>query len=108
MSQIFKHRPPNELLENLLKHIAYEIESNIYMVNNESFKKGMYTEIIPAFVENCKQYYFLSKRRYLERKLTYQSFITILRQICKHNNISYRSEVKYNHSEYGIVYTVSL
>ena len=65
MSQIFKHRPPNELLENLLKNIAYQTEPNIYMVNNESFKKGMYNDIIPVFIENCKQYYFLSKRTYL-------------------------------------------
>ena len=34
-------------------------------------------------------YYHNSKKKYLERKLTYNSFTTVLRQICNFNNITY-------------------
>ena len=84
--QIFKNNVPNELLHELLNDICFKNEK-YYTFNVESFKKGIFKESIPKFLENCIQYYHLSKRKYLERKLTYRSFTTILRQICKANNI---------------------
>jgi len=103
--QIFKNNVPNELLDELLNDICFKNEK-YYTFNVESFKKGVFKESIPKFLENCIQYYHLSKRKYLERKLTYRSFTTILRQICKANNITYTSQIKYDKSTYGIVYYI--
>jgi len=108
-SQIFKNLIPNKLLSNLLENIAIKKENeNCYIVNNDSYKKGIFKESITKFIEDCKPYYHLSKRKYLERKLTYNSFTTILRQICNANKITYKSQIKYDKSTYDIIYYIYL
>jgi len=104
-NQIFKKNIPTEFLFNLLDTIAMKNEKH-YTFNIESFKKGMFKETIPTFIEECKYYYHISKQKYLERKITYNSFITILRQICNFNKIKYTSQIKYDKSKYDIVYYV--
>jgi hypothetical protein len=104
-SQIFKTQIPNQLLINLLEENAVKSEK-CYVVNNNVYKKGIFNESIPKFIAECRQYYFLSKRKYLDRKLTYNSFITILRQICNVNKITYTSKIKYDKSVYDIEYHI--
>jgi hypothetical protein len=105
MSQIFKEKLPNSLLFELLNNLCIK-NNNYYIFNYESYKKGLYNENIPKFIENCKLYYYKSKQKYLEKKQTYNSFVTILRQICKNNNITYLSKLVYNKSEYNIDFYV--
>jgi hypothetical protein len=104
-TQIFKKKINTTLLYDLLDKIAFKSEK-FYMFNNESFKKGLIQENIPQFLEECKEYYHLSKQKYLERKLTYNSFTTILRQICKYNKITYTTQIKYDSSTYNIMYFI--
>ena len=104
-SQIFKNNIPNEMLFNLLDKLCLKEDSS-YTFNIVAFKKGVYNEDIQQFIVECTPYYYLSKRKYLERKLTYNSFITILRQICKYNKITYTTEIKYDKSLYDIVYYI--
>jgi hypothetical protein len=104
-SQIFKNNVPIDLLFNLLDKICPKNEKH-YVFNSISFKKGLYTGDIVTFFENCKSYYHISKRKYLEKKLTYNAFTTVLRQICKNNNITYTSQIKYDKSKYDILYYI--
>jgi hypothetical protein len=106
-SQIFKNPIPNELLIKLLDEIAIKTEK-CYVINNNSYKKGMFKDVISNFIIECTPYYHLSKRKYLERKLTYNAFITIIRQICNFNNITYTSQIKYDKSSYDIIYYIYL
>ena len=106
-SQIFKQQIPNEIIIDLLNNISIK-NDNYFVVNNSVYKKGIYNNSINLFLEKCKPYYYLSKRFYLERKMTYNHFITILRQICKFNNILYKTEVKYDKSTYDIIYHILL
>jgi hypothetical protein len=103
--QIFKNKIPNDIFFELLDKICIK-NDKYYIFNIESFKKGIYTEDIQKFIEFCKPFYYLSKRKYLERKLTQKSFDTILRQICNHNNIIYTSQIKYDKNTYDIVYFI--
>ena len=103
--QIFKNNIPMELVFELLDSICLKNEKH-YILNIESFKKGVFKEIIQTFFENCKQYYHLSKRKYLERKLTYNSFTTVIRQICNSNKVTYTSQIKYDKSSYSIIYYI--
>ena len=103
--QIFKKDFPSSLLFNLLDSICMKNDKH-YLLNNESFKKGIFTNAIPEFVEFCKPYYHNSKKKYLERKLCYNSFTTIVRQICNVNKLTYISQIKYNKSLYDIVYII--
>ena len=100
-SQIFKNNVPTELLFNLLDSICLKNEKH-YLFNSDSYKKGIYKELIQKFILDCTQYYHLYKLKYLEKKLTFNSFTTILRQICNFNKIKYISQIKYDKSSYGI------
>lgn len=104
-TQIFKKNIPTDLLFILLDNICLKNEKH-YIFNSNSFKKGIYNESITNFIETCKPYYHNSKKKYLERKLTYNSFSTILRQICNHNKITYTSQIKYDKSKYDIMYYI--
>ena len=103
--QIFKNNIPREFLFELLDEICLKNEKH-YTLDIDSFKKGVFKEIIQKFFEKCRQYYHLSKRKYLDKKLTYNSFTTVLRQICNFNKITYTSQIKYDKSEYDSVYYI--
>ena len=102
-TQIFKKNIPNILFFNLLDSICLKNDKH-YTLTIDSFKKGLYNEAISKFITECTSYYHLSKRRYLEKKLTYNSFTTILRQICNFNQIKYTSQIRYDKSTYSIIY----
>ena len=104
-SQIFKNPIPNELVIKLLDDIAIKTDK-CYVINNNVYKKGVFNDTLNQFILECSPYYHLSKRKYLERKLTYNSFITIIRQICNFNKITYTSQIKYDKSNYDIVYYI--
>jgi len=103
--QIFKNNVPNELFFELLDSICLKNEKH-YTFTLDSFKKGVFKELIQKFLENCRKYYHLSKHKYLDKKLTYNSFATVMRQICNYNKIKYTSQIKYDKSTYTIVYYI--
>lgn len=107
VSQIFKKDIPHDFLFNLLEKIALKTEKR-YILNHESYKKGLLNNSILDFITQCKDYYFASKQKYLDRKLTYNSFITVVRQICNYNKVTYTSQIKYSKSNYDIEYYIYL
>ena len=104
-SQIFKNKIPNELLFELLNNCCIK-NDKCYIFNNNSYKKAIFNEILPNFLETCRPYYHISKRKYLERKISYNNFTTVLRQICNCNNITYTSKIVYDKSVYDIIYYI--
>jgi hypothetical protein len=104
-SQIFKSEVPKEILFTFLDNICIKNEKN-YIINSSSFKKGIFNESINQFFKDITQYYYKSKKKYLEKKLTYNSFITVIRQICNSIKITYTSEIKYDKSIYDIIYYI--
>lgn len=104
-TQIFKNQIPNNLFFELLDKICLKNEKH-YTFNHCAFKKGIFKQDIQNFLIDCLPYYYLSKRKYLEKKLTYKSFTTVLRQICNFNKIKYTSEIKYENSTYDIFYYI--
>lgn len=104
-SQIFKKKIPTELFFGLLDSICLKNEKH-YTFNSNAFKKGVFNEKIEQFLKECLPYYHISKKKYLEKKITYNSFTTILRQICNYNKITYTSQIKYDKSNYEITYYV--
>ena len=67
-----------------------------------AYRKMLFHEYHLAFCENLMPFYHISKRYYLTRELSYNSFTNIVRQICKGNNIMFTSQIKYNESKYNI------
>lgn len=103
--QIFKEKIPPDKLFELLDELCVKNEK-YYIFNMISYKKGLFTEKINVFLNTCKPYYFSSKQKYLERKMNYNNFMTVVRQICNLNNIFYSSKIKYNKSLYEIEYYI--
>jgi hypothetical protein len=106
-SQIFKLQVPNEILFQLLDDIAVKTQK-YYIIDYNSFKKGNFNNSIKDFIDKCVPYYHLSKQKYLNTQITYNSFITIIRQICNYNKITYTSKIKYDKSKYSIFYYIYL
>lgn len=104
-NQIFKVMVPKELLFELLDKICLKTDK-YYHFDNNAYRKMLFNNYHIEFCENLKPYYHLGKRVYIERKMTYNSFTTIMRQICKAATILYGSQIKYNESKYNIDYFV--
>lgn len=105
LKQIFKLQVPISCLYNLLDKICTKYE-NYYLVNIDSYKKMLFHTYENTFIEELREYYHTSKHFYLDRKLTYNSFTNIIRQICKSNNLNFASKIKYNESKYNIEFFI--
>ena len=104
-SQIFKTQVPNNKLFELLNNICIK-KDKCYIFNKNAYKKGLLDDTIIIFLNECKLYYYESKQKYLEKKLTYNVFTTVLRQVCNFNKIIYTSQIKYYKSQYDIEYYI--
>ena len=105
LGQIFKHKIPHHILFDLLEKICL-ITEKYYFIDIASYNKLLFMNLKKQFIDELTEYYFLSKGFYLERDFTYSSFTNIVRQFCKHENIKFESEIKYNHSKYYINFLV--
>jgi hypothetical protein len=103
--QIFKKHINIDILFNFLDKICLKT-TKYYIFNKIAFKKGLFTEDIHTFINDCNPYYHNSKQKYLTKPLTYNGFTTIIRQICNINKTIYTSQIKYEHSSYDIVYYI--
>jgi len=104
-SQIFKRTIPKDILFELLDKICLK-KDKYYLIDMNAYRKLLFYELNVEFCEKIKKYYFAGKQFYIERKMTYNSFTNIVRQICKHLNIMYTSQIKYNESKYNIDYFI--
>jgi hypothetical protein len=104
-SQIFKKNIPPEILFALLEKICLK-KDKYYLIDMNAYRKLLFYELNSDFCNSIKEYYFSGKQFYLERKMTYNSFTNIVRQICKNANIMYTSQIKYNESKYNIDYFI--
>ena len=77
------------------------------MITKENFKRGsIFSNSINDFYDKIIPHYHESKKHYLDNALTYKKFLTIVRQVCRNNNILFRSEIKYMKSTYEIIYFI--
>jgi len=105
-SQIFKKKIGSDNIFNFLDKLCIKT-STYYIFNNCSYKKGtFFDDTIKIFLETIKEYYHKSKIKYLEKKHTYSTFTTIIRQLCNFNKIMYTTEIKYDKSTYEIIYYI--
>lgn len=104
-NQIFKKMVPEKILFDLLEKICIKKEK-YYLFDINAYKKILFYNYQNEFCDALKEYYHLGKQFYLTRQMKYNSFTTILRQICKLRNIMYTSQIKYNESKYNIDYLI--
>lgn len=104
-NQIFKKDVPKNILISFLENTCLK-SGNYYFWNKAAFKSALFKNIINDFYDSLEDYYHISKRKYLEKQNSYSSLCTIIRQICKKNNILYSSKIKYANSNYDICYYI--
>ena len=89
------------------KYIEDDICKNYieyYKIDKIIFKKLQFHGHINTFIEKIREYYYQNKQFYIDREMTYNNFLTIIRQICKFNNIQLKKEIIYEKDTYEIEY----
>ena len=104
-NQLFKKIIPNNILTDLLDEIC-EKKEEYYILNRIAYKKAEYYNLIDNLTNTLKDYYHTSKQFYLTRKIDYNYFLTIIRQLCNSLNFEYKSKIEYHKSIYHITYFI--
>ena len=71
-----------------------------------AYRKMIIHQNHTAFCGTLMDYYHVSKRYYLTREFTYNSFTNIIRQLCKSNKHYFYTELKYDYSIYTILFYI--
>ena len=103
--QLFRRQVPIHILNDLLDKICLKTDK-YYLIDETAFRIMVHKEYHIAFCEEMLEYYHASKAHYVNREFSYNSFVNIVRQICKSNSILYASQMKYEKSKYNIDYLV--
>ena len=104
-TQVFRKILPTDILFSLLERICLKTDK-YYLIDLNAYRKMLFYNYHTDFLNILREYYHIGKYNYIERKLTYNYFITIVRQICKASIIMYSSTIKYNESNYNINYMI--
>tara|TARA_Y100001970_G_C14171553_1_gene824473 strand:- start:444 stop:797 length:354 start_codon:yes stop_codon:yes gene_type:complete len=108
-SQIFHTAPPKEvLIEFIHKYGEQQTQPNEHVFSNSAFKKAKYQDEITKFIDSVKNFYYNSKRKYVDRKMTFKHFSNVLRQICRFYKITFYSKIKYRKSKHETDYYIIL
>jgi hypothetical protein len=104
-NQLFKTIIDPVILWNFIKDNGEEKET-CYLFNKSLYKKAVFRNTIQPFIQSLEGYYYDSKKHYIQRKMDYIKFITIIRQLCNSISVKYDTQLVYNKSTYEIVYSI--
>jgi len=104
--QIFRKDIPDSLIFKFFENSSCQKNDKYYQIDNIFFKKIIFNNLLESFLKELEDYYHISKKFYLNRKMTYTKFMTIIRQICKKNEIPFTSKILYDKSSYNIIYFI--
>ena len=108
MKTNYFHSPiPSILLLTLLHELCVVINKT-FIMDMSAYHNGIHKGVIQKFMEDCKAYYLPSKQFYTTNELTYKSFLTVVRHVCKINKIEYTHHIQYCHSIYQVVYHIKI
>lgn len=104
-SQLFIKPVENKIVFDLLDKICQK-NDKYYVIDQNAFRKMLFHNYEKDFCDTLLNFYHISKQFYVTRKFSYKSFTNIIRQICKHNNILFNSNICYSDSRYTIVFYI--
>ena len=105
MSRIFFQPVEFNILYDLLEQICQKTEKH-YIFNELAFRRMKFLKLHVPFLNTIVTRYQSSKQFYITRKQTFQTFFTIIKQLCHHNRIPITSKVQYFESTYLINYFI--
>lgn len=82
-------------------------ENDYYISNYLVFKKLIFENQMEIFLHKLHDYYYQNKHYYLKRDpISYNQYNTILRQICKVNEVKLEPIIRYTASKYDAEYHI--
>jgi len=116
LKNVFVKKVPFSLLVGLLDRICSRIEGRgieeglrvYYYISEYEYRKMIFENLHMGFLNSIRDYYSTFFSRYWERDFTYNSFKTIVRQICKINGVRYEKEKVILNSETVVRYRIYL
>lgn len=103
-NRIFKVKPDKEQFIDFLKEICI-IENKNFIFYDELYKKSK--TVIDKYFLDLKNNYHNSKLEYI-KDINFNKCITLIKQICKINDIEFTSKRKYFNNTYKIYYNFIL
>ena len=88
--QLFIDEIPLCFLNEVLEQFFIK-QKDYYVLDYVGFKKILFHNFQTTWLQEIRPYYHKSKRFYVDRKFTFNSFVNIIRQICKLYGIQYKS-----------------
>jgi len=107
MCQIFRKPYEKGKLQKILEQICSK-NKKYFLLNKDSYKRAQLLKLLSPFMEDLIKYYHVSKQFYVSRIIKYTHFVTIIRQICRSNNILWLSTINYDKSKYNMSYFIYL
>lgn len=104
-TQLFVSTFPRDAFVDFLKSCG-DFNGNLCIVNTVSYKKICFLNKLHPFLHELTSYYHVSKQYYVTRPINYVRFLTIIRQLCKHLNITYTTLKTNIRSTYEISYII--
>lgn len=105
LKYLFRSHIPIEYLYDVLEKICVKNEK-YYIIDFNSYRLLQFHDLYTDFSERIIQAYKPSKQKYVTRTLTYNSFVTIVRHICRINGIPFDTKFNYQYSLYNIDYYI--
>lgn len=105
LKYLFRAHIPIDFLYDVLEKICVKKEK-YYIIDFNSYRLLQFHDLYTDFSKRIVQAYKPSKQKYVSRTLTYNSFVTIVRHICRINGIPFETKFNYQHSLYNIDYYI--
>jgi hypothetical protein len=114
LKNVFIKKIPLNLLVELLDKICSRMEGRgiengvrvYYYISEYEYRKMIFEHLEVDFLKSIRPYYSNFFSHYCERDFTYNSFKTIVRQICKIHGIRYEKEKVILNSETVVRYCI--
>jgi hypothetical protein len=105
LEYLFCKQIPIDILFDVFDKICVKKEK-YYVMDFNAYRLLLHYNLYPEFANKIVDAYKKHKQYFVTRKLTYNSFATIIRQICRINHVKFDTQFKYQHSMYNIDYYV--
>ncbi len=107
MSQLFKSDISINILFDFLESINCQKVDNYYIVDITAYKRSIYIDVLKAFLNKLKEFYYSSKYNYINpENINHNKFNTIIRQICKYTKTQFIKRLRHDQSKYSVVYHI--
>lgn len=107
MSQVFREPPSINCLQNIIECFGTK-ERDEFMIDYVTYKKIIFHKVYVDWLEELLPYYYNSKKFYITRNFSFNSFITIIRQLCKFFGKDYRYTYDRNQNYQHLKYFIKL